>query len=64
MDSTKYFRRGPGRYVTAALAAGAAVAMLGAGPAAYAAPAPQVSLPVAPMNCEVLGLRWLHRKPE
>jgi hypothetical protein len=56
MDSTKYFRRGPGRYVAAALAAGAAVAMLGTGPAAYAAAAaPQVSLPVAPI---ALGSDW------
>jgi hypothetical protein len=56
MDSTKYFRRGPGRYVTAALAAAAATAVLGTGPAAYAAAtAPQVSLPVTPI---ALGSDW------
>jgi hypothetical protein len=56
MDSTKYFRRGPGRYVTAALAVAAATAVLGTGPAAYAAAAaPQVSLPVAPI---ALGSDW------
>lgn len=56
MDSTKYFRRGPGRYVTAALAVAAATAVLGTGPAAYAAAAaPQVSLPVAAI---ALGSDW------
>ena len=56
MDSTKYFRRGPGRYVTVALAVAAATAVLGTGPAAYAAAAaPQVSLPVAPI---ALGSDW------
>jgi len=55
MDSTKYFRRGPGRYAAAALAAAAAIAVLGTGPAAYAAAAPQVSLPVTPI---ALGSDW------
>ena len=55
MDSTKFSRRGAGRYVAAALAAGAAVAMLGTGPAAYAAPTPQVSLPVTAI---ALGSDW------
>jgi hypothetical protein len=47
---------GPGRYVTAALVVAAATAVLGTGPAAYAAAAaPQVSLPVAAI---ALGSDW------
>jgi len=55
MDSIKPSRRGPGRYLAAALAAVAAVgvAVMGGGATAYAAPRPGV--PVTPI---VLGSDW------